>query len=96
MKVDSKSSQLGAVSTWMGDLVRIPTEGFEFYSFFSFFFFSFFLFFFVLFSFYLFIPPLFFAPNIHSFICLFLFIFKGTGGRKGKHDISKSRYSGTK
>ena len=30
MKVDSKSSQLGAVSTWMGDLIRIPTEGLSF------------------------------------------------------------------
>ena len=42
MKVGSKSSQLGAVSTWMGDLIRIPSEGFDFYSFsFSFFFFLF-------------------------------------------------------
>ena len=38
VKVDSKSSQLGAVSTWMGDLIGIPTEGFDFYSFFFFFF----------------------------------------------------------
>ena len=28
MKVDSESSQLGAVSTWMGDLIRIPTDRF--------------------------------------------------------------------
>ena len=44
-KVDSKSSQLCAVSTWMGDLIRIPTEGFDFYSFF--FFFSVFIYFFI-------------------------------------------------
>ena len=28
---------MGAVSTWMGDLIRIPTEDFDFYSFFFFF-----------------------------------------------------------
>ena len=66
MKVDSKSSQLGAVSTWMGDLIRIPTEGLDFY---SFFFFSFFLsFFFFLFLFILLIYSFIFAPNIHLFI----------------------------
>ena len=47
-KLDSKSSQPGVVSTWMGDLIRIPTEGLDFY---SFCFFSFFLSFFFCFHF---------------------------------------------
>ena len=51
MKVDSKSSQLGAVSTWMGDLIRIPTEGLDFDSFFFFFFSFFFILFFFFFFF---------------------------------------------
>ena len=49
MIVNSKSSQLDAVSPWMGDLIRTTTEGFDFYSsfpsFLSFFFFFFFFFF---------------------------------------------------
>ena len=28
-----KVKPLGAVSTWMGDLIRIPTEGFDFFCF---------------------------------------------------------------
>ena len=74
MKVDSKSSQLGAVSTWMGDLIRIPTEGFYFYFFFFFFFFCFhfinlFLYFLLL---------IFIALSV----CL-LFIFKGREEESG-------------
>ena len=44
MKVDLNASHLGAVSTWMGDLIRIPSEGFEIHSFsfpFPFYFFCF-------------------------------------------------------
>ena len=39
MNGDSMSSQLGAVSTWMGDLIRRLTEGIEVCSFLFLFFF---------------------------------------------------------
>ena len=79
MKVDSKSSQLGAVSTWMGDLIRILTDGFDIYSFFVFFFSFLFFSFSFLFHFIDLLLYFLLLISIALSVCL-LFIFKGTGG----------------